>query len=368
MKTFLGTEHDGGNSITTTPDGGYGLTGTTYSNDGDFIGMNKGEWDIFAMKLDSRGEIQWKKTFGGSRDELGNSITTTPDGGFVLTGYTYSNDGDFDGMKKGNRDIFVIKLDSRGNVQWKKTFGGIDLDCGYSITTTPDVGYVLTGWTKSDDDDFKDMNKGEWDIFVIKLDSVGDIQWRKTLGGNERDYGYSITTIPDGSYVLTGGTNSFDGDFDGMNKGRLDIFIIRLDSHGDVQWKTVFGGKREDIGCSITTTPDGGYVLTGETNSDDGDFKGMNKGGKDIFVIKLDSRGDVEWKKTFGGGSYDSASSITRTPDGSYVLTGWTSSYDSDFKGRKRIEGNIKGESNIFVIKVDSNGNLQSKGKKSKKK
>jgi hypothetical protein len=118
----------------------------------------------------------WMKTYGGSAGESSHSITTTPDGGFVLTGETSSNDGDFKGRAKGGGDIFVIKLDSQGNIQWKKTYGGSDNEVGLSITTTPDGGLVLTGWTISSDVDFKGMNKGGEDIFVIKLDSNGNLQ------------------------------------------------------------------------------------------------------------------------------------------------------------------------------------------------
>ena len=358
-KTYGGSGNDYGYSIITTPDSGLVLTGSYASDDGDFEGMKKGYNDIFVIKLNSRGDIQWKKTFGGSIAGTGLSITTTPDGGLVLTGSNASDDGDFEGMFKdsngsnGSNDIFVIKLDSRGDVQWKKTFGGSEDDVGYSIITTPDSGLVLTGRTSSNDVDFEGMNKGAYDIFVIKLDSRGDVQWKKTFGGSVVDDCYSITTTPDGGLVLTGGTSSNDGDFNGINKGEVDIFVIKLDSRGDVQWKKTYGGSGSDRGNSITTTPDGGLVLTGLNRSNDGDFQGMNKAADgNMFVIKLDSRGEVQWKKTFGGSVYDPGLSITTTPDGGLVLTGSNTSDDGDFKGMN------KGGYDIFVIKLDSNGNL----------
>ena len=178
----------------------------------------------------------WKKTYGGSAGESSSSITTTPDGGLVLTGSTSSGDGDFRGRAKGGGDIFVIKLDSRGDVQWKKTYGGSGNDYGYSIITTPDSGLVLTGSNASDDGDFEGMFKdsngsnGSNDIFVIKLDSRGDVQWKKKYGGKGENYGLSITTTSDGGLVLTGATSSNDGDFNGLNKGDVDIFVIKLDS------------------------------------------------------------------------------------------------------------------------------------------
>jgi len=351
-KTFGGSNLDNGSSIVTTNDGGYVLTGETRSNDNDFNGMSKGSVDIFVIKLNSSGETVWKKTFGGSINEGGQSITTTNDGGYVLTGYTTSNDGDFSGMNKGNYEIFVIKLNSSGETVWKKTFGGSREEGGTSITTTNDGGYVLTGWTYSNDGDFNGMNKGNYDIFVIKLNSNGETVWKKTYGGSSRDEGRSIITTTDGGYVLTGWTYSNDGDFSGMNKGDYEIFVMKLNSNGEIEWKKTFGGSGTDWGFSITTTNDGGYVLTGYTKSNDGDFSGMNKGDRDIFVMKLNSNGDTVWKKAFGGSNLDNGSSIVTTNDGGYVLTGETRSNDGDFNGMS------KGSVDIFVIKLNSNGNL----------
>jgi len=354
-KTYGGSNRDYGYSITTTTDGGYVLTGYTNSNDGDFSGMKKGSIknsDIFVMKLNSNGDIDWKKTFGGIFSDWGWSITTTNDGGFILTGNTGSNDGDFSGMNKGGYDIFVMKLNSNGKTVWKKTFGGSDYERSLSIITTNDGGYILTGGTWSYNGDFKGMNKGEYDIFVLKLNSIGETVWMKTYGGSTWDEGLSIKTTNDGGYILTGTTNSIDGDFINMNKGGYDIFVMKLNSSGEIVWKKTYGGSVDDWGYSITTTNDGGYVLTGYTNSNDGDFIGMIKGGSDIFLIKLNSSGETVWKKTYGGSEYDWGYSITTTNDGGYVLTGWIGSNDGDFSGLK------KGDNDIFVMKLDSNGNL----------
>ncbi len=372
MKTFGGNGFDVGRSITTTPDGGYILTGNTSSYDGDFNKLNNGGVNIFVIKLDSRGNVQWKKIYGGSKDDIGYSITTTPDGGYVLTGSTVSHDGDFKGRDRGYwkaEDVCVIKLDQRGNIQWSKSFGGSSDDRGFSINATADGGYILTGTTNSNNGEFKEMGRGEnEDIFIIKLDERGDVQWKKffgdsqSLGVRKLDVGRTITTTSDSGFVMTGWTPPNDDDFEGMNRGVVDIFVIKLDSSKELQWKKTFGGSRLDEGHSITTTPDGGYVLTGKTESNSGDFEAMQKGGGDIFIIKLDERGDVQWKKTFGGSTEEESNSITTTSDGGYVLTGSTRSVDADFKGIN------KSDHQIFVMKLDSNGNLKPSGRKSKKK
>jgi hypothetical protein len=294
VKTFGGSGDERGNTIVPTTDGGYVLTGETRSNDGDFSGLNKDSSDIFVMKLNSSGEIVWKKTYGGSSDDYGYSITTTTDDGYILTGFTSSNDSDFSGMNKGNTDIFVMKLNSSGEIEWKKTFGGSGGEIGKSITNTYDGGYVLTGWISSNDGDFSGMSKGDYDIFVHKLDSNGDIVWKKTFGGSGGEIGYSIITTSDGGYVITGSTNSNDGDFTGMNKGNQDIFIMKINSNGEIQWKRTFGSiGYDESGISVSTTTEGGFVLTGYTSSNDGDFSGMSKGGEDIFVMNIDSNGNL---------------------------------------------------------------------------
>ena len=351
-KTYGGSDNEVGQSITNTPDKGIVLTGWTVSGDVDFKGLNKGKEDIFVMKLDSVGDVQWKKTLGGSDNDRGVSISPTLHSGLVLVGWSDSEDGDLEGMKKSFSDILVVKLDSNGDVQWKKTIGGSDNDRGLSISATLDSGLVLTGFTSSNDGDFEDMNKLVSDIFVIKLDSLGVIQWRKTFGGSGSDWGYSITTTSDLGVLITGYTESNDVDFKGMNKGEKDIFVIKLDSLGDVQWKRTYGGTGGDEGWSITTTPDGGIIISGYTRSNNGDFDGMHKGQYDIFVMKLDSLGDVQWKRTYGGTGNDWGHSIATTSDGGPILTGYSSSNDFDFNGIG------KGGSDIFVITLDSNGNL----------
>ena len=261
------------------------------------------------------------KTYGGSKSDIGYSIVPTTDGGYVLTGETYSNNGEFNGMNKGYNDIFVLKLNSNGDTIWKKTYGGVGLDWSSSITTSNDGGYILTGITYSNDGDFSGMNKDSSDIFVMKLNSNGDIVWKRTYGGSSEDYGYSITTTTDGGHILTGFTSSNDSDFSGMKKGNTVIFVLKLNSSGEIEWKKTFGGSGGENGKSITNTYDGGYVLTGFTLSNDGDFSGMNKGGREIFVIKLNSSGEIVWKRTYGGSSDDYGWSITNTNDSGFVLT-----------------------------------------------
>jgi len=219
----------------------------------------------------------FQKTIGGTGDDYGYSIQQTSDGGYVITGETSS-------FGAGYSDVFVIKLDSSGNLSWAKTIGGTYSDYGYSIQQTSDGGYVITGETSS-------FGAGYYDVFVIKLDSSGNLSWAKTIGGTSWDYGYSIQQTSDGGYVITGGTYSFGA-------GYSDVFVIKLDSSGNLSWAKTIGGTGWDYGFSIQQTSDGGYVITGRTYS-------FGAGYSDVFVIKLDSSGNLSWAKTIGGTSWD---------------------------------------------------------------
>jgi len=347
MRTFGGSGDDWGWSITTTSDGGYIMSGYTSSNDGDFNGMRKGNGDIFVMRLNNNCDIVWKKTFGGSDLEIGTSITTTSDGGYVLTGFTSSNDGDFSGMNKGSYDIFVLKLNLNGDIVWKKTFGGSIDDRGMSITTTSDGGYVLTGEISSNDGDFSGMNKGSYDIFVLKLNLSGDIVWNKTFGGSIDDRGRSITTTTDGGYVMSGLTNSNDGNFSGVSRGdddNYDIFVIKLNQNGDTVWKNTIRGSYLESRNPINTTPEGGYLIIGETYTDVGDFSDMNEEELEYSVININSIGDIVSKETTNHPVKAIINSEILSSNGS-IMTGYIEK-DSDL-GQKKING---GGDDIFVI------------------
>jgi uncharacterized delta-60 repeat protein len=302
--------YDGAFSIQQTSDGGYVITGSTNRVEG-------ARCDVFVIKLDSSGNLFWTKAIGGTDFDFGYSIQQTSDGGYVITGETSS-------FGAGKDDVFVIKLDSSGNLSWANTIGGTDHDLGYSIQQTSDGGYVITGYTSS-------FGAGSYDVFVIKLDSSGNLSWAKTIGGTDYDSGRFIQQTSDGGYVITGKTSSFGA-------GNFDVFVIKLNSSGNLSWAKTIGGTGWDESSSIQQTSDGGYVITGETSS-------FGAGEDDVFVIKLNSSGNLSWAKTIGGKLGDSGNSIQQTSDGGYVITGYTSSFGA-------------GPSDVFVIKLDSSGNL----------
>jgi arginine repressor len=268
------------------------------------------------VKLDSSGNVVWTKTIGGSYNDVANSIIQSSDGGYVVAGWTSS-------FGAGSIDIYVVKLDSSGNVVWTKTIGGSSDDFAHSIIQSSDGGYVVAGVTYS-------FGAG-WDIYVVKLDSSGNVQWTKTIGGSYYDWAHSIIQSSDGGYVVAGETESFGA-------GVTDIYVVKLDSAGNVVWTKTIGGSSEDRAISIIQSSDGGYVVAGWTSS-------FGAGDVDIYVVKLDSAGNVVWTKTIGGSSDDFASSIIQSSDGGYVVAGDTESFGA-------------GDVDIYVVKMDANGNV----------
>jgi hypothetical protein len=228
-------------------------------------------------------EIIWQKILGGSSDDYAFSIQQTPDGGYIVAGYTESNDGDVKGNHE-NGDFWIVKLDKDGNIEWQKTLGGSNWDWAFSVQQTPDGGYIVAGFTWSNDGDVSG-NHGSLDAWIVKLDKDGNIEWQKTLGGSGNDWATSVQQTTDGGYIVAGGTYSTDGVIRG-NHGSLDAWVVKLDGNGNMQWQKALGGSGSDSAWSVQQTTDGGYIVAGFTKSNDGDVTG-NHGSADFWVVKL---------------------------------------------------------------------------------
>ena len=371
-QTYGGELDDLGNSVQQTTDGGYIITGSTSS-------FGNGNKDVYLIKTDENGIEQWSNTFGGESYEYGQSIQQTEDGGYIITGFTNS-------FGNSINDVYLIKTDESGNEQWSKTFGGDLDDKGYSVQQTTDGGYIITGFTNSfgngwsdvyliktdvngneqwsqtfGDEDNEDYNVGRSvqqttdggyiicgsitsfgnginDVYLIKTDESGNEQWSKTFGGGLGENGYSVQQTTDGGYIITGYTESFGNEEYNENTPRKNVYLIKTDVNGNEQWSKIFGGEGSDEGWSIQQTEDGGYIITGFTSSGN---------GGSVYLIKTDGNGNEQWSKTFGGGLGEKGYSVQQTIDGGYIIGGYTISI-----------GN--GSFEIYLLKTDDQGNITS--------
>jgi hypothetical protein len=324
-KAFGGTSMEWATSIQQTFDSGYIVAGFTQSNDG-YVSGNHGNRDFWVVRLNPDGDTLWTKCFGGSNDEEANAIQQTYDSGFIVAGYTKSNDGDVNG-NHGLNDFWVVKLNVDGDTLWTKTLGGSSYDQAYSIQQTFDSGYIVVGSARSTNGDVHG-NHGNNDFWTVKLNSNGDTSWTKCFGGSGNEYAQSVQQTCDSGYIIAGGSNSTNGDVHG-NHGSSDFWVIRLTTSADTIWTKTFGGMSYDYAYSIQQIHDGGFVVAGETGSSDGDVYG-NHGDDDFWVVRLNSNSDTIWTRALGGTQKDIAYSIQQNFDSTYIIAGRVQSNNGD--------------------------------------
>jgi hypothetical protein len=309
-QTFGGSMLDYSYSVISSTDGGYVLAGYSYS-------YGAGESDLWLLKTDTHGYEEWNQVVGGSGEEFGSSVIATSHGYIVLGGTESYGAGDY--------DLWLLKTNTTGQVEWNRTIGGLGPEYAFSVIESSDGGFVLAGRTES-------YGAGGTDAWLVKTDTFGRVEWNRTFGGLMNDDTSCVLATTDGGYVLVGGTASYGA-------GDMDAWLVKSNTNGEIEWDQTFGGEREDRASAIISTSDGGFVLTGLTQS-------YSVGGRDVWLIKTNGTGYPEWNQTFGGNGHDTADSILKTPEGGYLLAGRTESFGA-------------GMTDMWLIKTTPTGQLE---------
>ena len=345
QKAFGGTADDGAFSIAQTSDSGFIVAGSSTSTNGN-VTSNHGLNDFWIIKLNSSGVLQWQKSFGGSSVEIPYDVHQTSDLGYIIAGYTVSNDGDVSG-NHGFEDFWIMKLNSLGVLQWQKCFGGSMDERALSIQQTTDGGYIAGGYTKSTDGDVTG-NHGDYDYWIVKLSSTGVLQWQKSLGGSSNDKGASVFQTSDGGYIMSGFTASANGNVT-FNHGFEDLWMVKLNSTGILQWQKSLGGSGVDQAYQVKQLSGGGFIVAGSSYSLNGDVTG-NHGGYDDWIARTDNVGNIVWQKSLGGSSVEECYSISPTSGNGYILAGGTLSNDGNVSGNH-------GDFDYWIVKLNETSN-----------
>ena len=304
---YIGTPGtDYGYSVKQTADGGFVLTGVTYSS---------GDGDVYLLKVDAGGDSLWSRTYGGPAEDAGRYVSVCADGGYVIAGYTYS-------YGAGDADLFLIRTDAGGDTIWTRVYGGADYDEGACVIQTDEGGFLAVGhaeswWIRSE-------------AWIIKTDADGDSVWTRRFGEVNNTYAYEAVET-----TLGGQTYSVGGACRGLYTSN-NFYLIRMEEDGDTLWTGAYGGTGWDDCHGLDRTDDLGFVLAGRTTS----FGAL---GWDYYVVRADAGGDTIWHRIYGGSGYDYAYSVKETPDGGYIIVGETDSYGH-------------GSVDAYAVKVDANG------------
>jgi hypothetical protein len=300
-------------SVVECKEGGYTFCGYSNSN-------SNGAMDAYAVHTDAQGKELWAYTYGGDAIDRGFAILQTLDGGYIISGESYS-------FGSGGVNAYLVKLDKDGKELWFRSFGGNGIQEGNSVVETADGGFVITGGTNN-------FGPGDKDVYLIKVSAKGAEEWVCSFGGTGSEEGKSIAQTMDGGYIVAGYTNS-------VGKGGDDVYIVKADEFGQVVWEKSFGGEYDEQATSVFETDDDGYVITGYTNS-----KGA--GGVDVYLLRLNSSGEMMLEKTFGTRADERGKSIIQCKDGGFAIAGHSISSSGDYSKEKNKE--------IYVIKTDLKG------------
>jgi len=358
--TIGGSASDVLNSMEPTADGGYILAGYSSSNiSGDKTENSNGALDIWIVKISSSGVIQWQNTIGGAGDDFVNVVKQTSDGGYIVLAGSDSNiSGDKTENSRGGLDYWILKLNASGTIVWQRTYGGANPDFDTFGQETADGGYIVGGYSDSGaTGDKTEPSNGQRDYWILKLDSLGAIVWQNAIGGSLVDRVQATAQTFDGGYIVGGFSFSgISGDKTEANQGGSDYWIVKLSATGSIEWQNTIGGSASDPLRDLIQTADGGYLAGGYSLSNISGEKTENSNGDfDYWLIKLNSTGGIVWQNTIGGANTEFLRDLKQLADGSYLVAGYS---NSNISGDKLETSN--GGYDYWIVRVDTNGNITS--------
>lgn len=308
-KAFGGNTDDYGYALQHTQDGNIIVAGRSLS-------YGVGQYDLYLIKMTTEGDTLWSRTYGNINYDEAFDVDTTSDGGLIVCGKNSTSDW--------AGDLFLMKLNANGTMAWSKTYGStVGLaDTGYGVKQTSDGGFIATGSTAS-------FGSGGSDVYVIKTNATGVVEWTRTIGGSGDDVGRDVLQTSNGDYYVGGYTDSYGSGF-------LDIYFIKLTSSGTVSWTKVYGGGSYDFAYTVEQTTDGGFVLGATTNS-------YGEGDMEALLVKTNVSGTLEWAKAYGRTGEDRSQVAKQTSDGGYILAGRTNSFGA-------------GNYDSYLVKTTSDG------------
>ncbi len=292
-------------AIRQTSDGGYVATGETYT-------YGAGMSDIWVAKLNSDMTAAWQKAYGGVDDDISNAVQQTSDGGFIVAGETYSSGA-------GNNDMLVMKLNSKGKVEWQETLGNSGSDSAGAVQQTSDGGVIVAGYTSAGSSS---------DMWVLKLNSDGSVAWQKAYGGSGYEAANAVQQTSDGGFIVAGEAYA--------SGTGADYLLLRLDSSGNVVWQKTYDNSYYDSANAVQQTSDGGFIVAGYTSAGS---------SSDMWVLKLNSDGSVAWQKAYGGADNEVANAVQQTSDGGFIVAGYTGSFGA-------------GDMDAWLIKLNGDGSV----------
>lgn len=358
-------------------DGGSVVVGCLDGNKVEGIEGAKGKQDALIACYDTDGALVWETLAGGSDTDYFNAVTTMPDGGFVAVGRTKSDDGDVAGLAEGNNDGLIAKFSADGTLEKAVVFGGSDKDELYDVTSAQDGGFVVVGQCFSEDGDLADIGTaGKGDAVIAKFDAELNVVWVGRVAGSAADYFGSVVANPDGGFVAAGYTSSSDGDMaEAGTQGGKDGLAAKFSADGEREWIRVFGGSEDDELASVARAHlkgvdmsdeeggerpdvdpseiDGGYILSGTTASADGVFAGAKDSGAGVdsgYLLKIDANGSLEWSKVLENENSATADSVMATANG-FTVAGTYEGSSLDFTGQDSY-----GKDDLYVASFSKEG------------